>query len=126
MPSCLSNKILKTFTAISAVAFSMLTYAASDPASSVGRSSSTKVDIKALYERIMGFGDFFLNLLALLGIALGAVIILTGLYQIIQINAGQKQGSVGAWAFGIFIGLFMMSIITWSFYGSMLVINFIK
>lgn len=105
--------------------FSQLTWAI-DPASSIGQSSSSTVDIKKLFEQFFGWGEVFVDLFGVFGVLAGLYIIYTSVFKIINISTGRVQGSVPMYCMAFLIGLFMMAFTTWSFFFAGSVINQFK
>lgn len=104
---------------LSIFALSVAAHAAGDPASSIGQSSSSSaVDIKNIFERIMNWGEMGVDILGIFGVLVGSYLVFNSLVKIVQISAGKVQGSVPAHVCGLLVGLVLMAFTAWSFFAS--------
>lgn len=101
---------------LTSVALYSQTVMAADPASSIGKSSSSSVSISQIFERITGFGETFVDIIGVFAVLIGSYVMLNSLVKIIQINAGKAQGSVPLHLAGMFIAGIIMGFSAWSFF----------
>lgn len=91
------------------------------PASSVGQSKSQPVDLDALYNRGVTWTGHFVNILGAVGVVIGIYLFVHCLLKIHAINEGRAQGSIPMQFIGIIISFILMSVIAWSFWGTLMV-----